>query len=42
MQSNEPDIASIWDMVQAIQYIQAFTEDINFESYLDDMRTSVP
>ncbi|NES18314.1 MAG: DUF86 domain-containing protein [Symploca sp. SIO3E6] len=39
MQSSNRDIASVWDMVQAIQYIQAFTENLSFEAYLNDMRT---
>ena len=39
MQSSNRDISSVWDMVQAIQYIQAFTENLSFEDYLNDMRT---
>lgn len=39
MQSNNRDIASVWDMVQATRYIQAFTENISFETYLNDIRT---
>lgn len=39
MQSNNRDVASIWDMVQAIRYIQSFTTNFSFEEYLDDIRT---
>ncbi|HEY9619245.1 MAG TPA: HepT-like ribonuclease domain-containing protein [Crinalium sp.] len=39
MQSNNRDVASVWDMVQAIRYIQAFTANLAFEEYLDDIRT---
>jgi uncharacterized protein with HEPN domain len=39
MQSNNRDVASIWDMTQAIQYIQAFTNDLTFDEYLNDVRT---
>lgn len=38
MQSNNRDVASIWDMTQAIQYIQTFTNDLTFDEYLKDMR----
>jgi uncharacterized protein with HEPN domain len=39
MLSNNRDIASVWDMVQAIRYLQAFTANLSFEEYLDDIRT---
>ncbi len=39
MQSNNRDIASVWDMVQAIRYIQSFIANISFEDYLNDIRT---
>jgi uncharacterized protein with HEPN domain len=39
MQSNNRDIASIWDMAQAIQNIQAFTSSFTFDEYLNDIRT---
>jgi uncharacterized protein with HEPN domain len=39
MQRNERDSASVWDMVQAIRHIQAFTENLSFEDYLNDIRT---
>jgi uncharacterized protein with HEPN domain len=39
MQSSNCDVASVWDMVQAIRYIQTFTKDLSFEEYLDDVRT---
>ncbi|NEQ32494.1 MAG: DUF86 domain-containing protein [Leptolyngbya sp. SIO4C5] len=39
MQTNNRDIASVWDMIRAICYIRAFTENISFEAYLDDIRT---
>ncbi|MGL5080903.1 MAG: HepT-like ribonuclease domain-containing protein [Microcoleaceae cyanobacterium] len=39
MQSNNRDVASVWDMVQSIQRIQAFTSDLNFDEYLNDIRT---
>lgn len=39
MQSNNRDIASIWDMAQAIRYIQSFTTNLSFEDYLNDIRT---
>lgn len=39
MQSNNRDVASIWDMVQAVRYIQSFTENLSFEEYLNDIRT---
>ncbi len=39
MQPNDRDIASIWDMVQAIRYIQTFVENSSLDDYLADMRT---
>jgi uncharacterized protein with HEPN domain len=39
MQSNNRDVASVWDMVKAIHYIQAFTTNLSLEEYLDDIRT---
>ncbi len=39
MQLNNRDIASVWDMVQAIRYIQSFTANLTFEDYLNDIRT---
>ena len=39
MQSNNRDVASIWDMAQAIQRIQTFTNGLTFEEYLNDIRT---
>jgi uncharacterized protein with HEPN domain len=39
MQSNNRDVASVWDMTQAIRYIQAFTNDLSFDEYLNDIRT---
>ncbi|WP_088892884.1 HepT-like ribonuclease domain-containing protein [Leptolyngbya ohadii] len=39
MQSSNRDIASVWDMVQAIRYIQTFTANLSFEAYLNDIRT---
>jgi uncharacterized protein with HEPN domain len=40
MQSSNRDLASVWDMVQAIRYIQTFTKDLSFEEYLNDVRTT--
>jgi len=31
MQSNNRDIASVWDMTQAIRYIQTFTHGSTFD-----------
>lgn len=39
MQSNNRDIASVWDMVQAIRYIQSFTATLSFADYRNDIRT---
>jgi uncharacterized protein with HEPN domain len=39
MQSSNRDLASVWDMVQAVRYIQTFTKDLSFEEYLSDIRT---
>ncbi|APB35043.1 hypothetical protein GlitD10_2700 [Gloeomargarita lithophora Alchichica-D10] len=39
MQSNNRDVASIWDMVQSIRRIQSFTNDQTFDEYLNDIRT---
>jgi uncharacterized protein with HEPN domain len=33
------DVASVWDMAQAIGYIQAFTANPSFEAYLKDILT---
>jgi uncharacterized protein with HEPN domain len=33
------DIASVWDMTQAIQHIQSFIGDMTFDEYLNDVRT---
>lgn len=37
MQSNNRDIASVWDMIQAIRYIQSFTDNLSFEAYLNNI-----
>jgi len=37
MSSNNRDVASVWDMAQAIRNIQAFTEDLTFNEYLNDI-----
>ena len=39
MQSNNRDIASVWDMTQAIRRIRAFTNGLTFDEYLNDIRT---
>jgi len=39
MQSNNRDVASVWDMTQAIRYIQTFTDGLSFDEYLNDVRT---
>ncbi len=39
MQSNNRDIAFVWDMTQAIQRIQSFTDDFTFDDYQNDIRT---
>lgn len=39
MRSDNRDIASVWDMLQAIQYIQDFTNNLSFENYISDIRT---
>lgn len=39
MQPKNHDIASVWDMTQAIQHIQTFTSDLTFDEYLNDIRT---
>ena len=39
MQPNNRDVASVWDMIQAIQRIQSFTSDLTFDEYLSDIRT---
>lgn len=39
MQSNNRDIASVWDMAQSIQRIQSFTSTLTFDEYLIDVRT---
>lgn len=38
MQSNNRDIASVWDMAQSIQRIQSFTSALTFDEYLIDVR----
>lgn len=38
MQSINRDIASIWDMTQAIQRLQMFTNSLTFDEYIDDIR----
>ena len=37
MQPNNRDIASVWDMTQAIQRIQTFTSGLTFDEYLNNM-----
>jgi hypothetical protein len=37
MQQNNRDIASIWDITQAIQRIQTFTSGLTFDEYLNNM-----
>ncbi|MGB3615184.1 MAG: HepT-like ribonuclease domain-containing protein, partial [Elainellaceae cyanobacterium] len=39
MPSKNRDIASVWDMVQAIQKICLFTHGSTFDEYLSDIRT---
>lgn len=39
MSTNSRNIASVWDMVQAIQRIQSFTYALTFDEYLNDIRT---
>lgn len=39
MQMSSRDLASVWDMVQAVRYIQTFTKDLSFKEYLGDVRT---
>lgn len=39
MQPNNRDVASVWDMTQAIQRIQIFTNGLTFDAYLNDIRT---
>lgn len=39
MPSNSRNIASVWDMVQAIQHIQSFTHALTFDEYVNDIRT---
>lgn len=39
MQSNNRDIASVWDMTQAIQRLQMFTNGFTFDEYINDIRT---
>jgi uncharacterized protein with HEPN domain len=34
MQSNNRDVASVWDMAQAIRHIQAFTNGLTFDDYV--------
>ncbi len=37
MQNNNRNIASVWDMVQAIRRIQEFTTDINYSEYSESI-----
>jgi uncharacterized protein with HEPN domain len=39
MRSNNRDVASTWDMAQAIQNIQSFISGLTFDQYLNDIRT---
>ncbi len=39
MQLTNRDVASVWDMTQAIQRIQIFTDSLTFDEYLKDIRT---
>ncbi len=37
MQNNDRNLASIWDMVEAIRRIQQFTTDVNYSEYLESI-----
>lgn len=37
MQSNNRDVASVWDMAQAIRHIQAFTNGLTFDDYVNNI-----
>jgi uncharacterized protein with HEPN domain len=37
MQNNERDVASLWDMAQAIRRIQEFTADLSYDEYLQSV-----
>ena len=39
MPSKNRDVASVWDMVQAIGRIHSFTNDLTYDGYLNDIRT---
>jgi uncharacterized protein with HEPN domain len=39
MPPSDRDTASVWDMAQAIHYIQTFAESLSFDDYLADIRT---
>ncbi|MBW4485019.1 MAG: DUF86 domain-containing protein [Tildeniella torsiva UHER 1998/13D] len=39
MPPSDRDISSVWDMAQAIRYIQTFAESLSFDDYLADIRT---
>ena len=39
MPPSNRDIASVWDMAQAIRYIQTFAESLSLDDYLADIRT---
>jgi uncharacterized protein with HEPN domain len=38
MPSSSRDLASLWDMVQAIRLIQSFIADLSYEDYLESRR----
>jgi len=37
MPSNNRDVASVWDMAQAIRHIQAFTKGLTFDDYVNNI-----
>lgn len=37
MTSGNRDVASLWDMAQAIRYLQSFTENLTFEEYFSNV-----
>jgi uncharacterized protein with HEPN domain len=37
--NNKRDVASVWDMTQAIRHIQTFTNGLSFDEYLNNIRT---
>ena len=39
MQPSDRDTASVWDMAQAIRYIQTFVDSLSLDDYLVDIRT---